>query len=239
MKYLDLSGLKKLSRDTFKNTGPFPWVNPHGCISRSGFKELLETMPDVSIFEKSFNVDRSYGQKPHDRFELKYIPELKLSTAWQEFIDELYGTEYRNEIRRLFGTRNFSIRFQWQYSLVGCSVSPHCDSGSKAGSHIFYFNTPSDWKEEWGGQTLVLDDEGKLDCNSAPDLSMFGRKISTQTLGNYSLLFARTDHSWHMVGELRSPPNVLRKIFTVVIERKPSFSERLTRKLSTLIGLGS
>jgi hypothetical protein len=41
-------------------------------------------------------------------------------------------------------------------------VSPHCDSPKKLGSHIFYLNTKEDWDPSWGGETLILDDGGRL-----------------------------------------------------------------------------
>lgn len=234
MKYLNTNVLEGVSGDVFLNTTPYPWLNLHEFITTEGFNELIKTLPDVSIFEKSFNLERSYGQKPHDRYELRYSDSLALSPAWKVFIEELSGPFYRKEIERLFGVKTFNLRFQWQYSFTGCSVSPHCDSRSKIGSHIFYFNTPDNWKEEWGGQTLVLDDGGKLSCDSAPDLSMFVNKRAVKSIGNYSLLFARTDHSWHSVDVLKSPEGALRKIFTVIIEKKPTFREKIALKLKTM-----
>ncbi len=233
MNYLNIDTLKQIPAKEFLNTQPYPWRNLNGCLTGEGLKELLATLPDVSMFEKSFSMEREHGQKPHDRFELRYSDQLVLAPPWQAFIKELSGSLYSQEVKRLFSVKDFNIRFQWHYSYAGCSVSPHCDSKSKIGSHIFYLNTPDNWREEWGGQTLILDDEGRMDCDSAPDIETFPKKISVKTLGNYSLLFARTDHSWHCVQALNSPPDVLRKIFTVVLEKKVSFKERLAYKLKS------
>lgn len=235
MKYLNFSVFKNVPEKKFSGTTPYPWVNFSESLTPEGFQELLSTLPDVSLFEKSFNLERSYGQKPHDRFELRYSPGLNLSPAWSTFIEELSSSSYRQELERLFGVKNMNLRFQWQYSFTGCSVSPHCDSGSKVGSHIFYFNTPVDWKEEWGGQTLVLDDLGKLSCDSAPDIAAFTKKEAVRSVGNYSLLFARTEHSWHCVETLKSPPGALRKIFTVIIEKKPTLGSKIALKLKGFI----
>lgn len=235
MKYLNIKALENVSEKEFVNASPYPWVNLDKSLIAKGFDDLLSSLPDVSMFEKSFNVERAYGQKSHDRYELMYADSLALSPSWKQFIEELSGASYRKGIGRLFNVKDFSLRFQWQYSFSGCSVSPHCDSRTKIGSHIFYFNTPDNWKEEWGGQTLVLDDEGKLDCDSAPELTAFKNKTAVKSIGNYSLLFARTDHSWHSVDVLNSPPGALRKIFTVVIEKKTTIGERIALRLKKLL----
>ena len=91
----------------------------------------------------------------------------------------------------MLGRRFFSLRFHWHYTPNGCSISPHCDSKTKFGSHIFYFNTAADWDPAWGGQTVLLDDGGRLTPKSAPRFEDFDRVITAETLGNRSLLFAR------------------------------------------------
>ena len=234
MKYLNLQPLNALSAQSFTATKPFPWTNPRGMLTEEGFKALMETLPDVSLFEKSFGMERAYGQKPHDRYELKYTENVPLSPAWSAFLSDLESPEYHAEIARLFGTDRFSLRFQWQYSFNGCSVSPHCDSPNKLGTHIFYMNTPENWKEEWGGQTLILDDGGKFDPASAPLLSEFRAQTAAEVFGNRSLLFLRTDRSWHAVSELVSPPEAMRKIFTVIMERTPTVLEKAARKLKSV-----
>jgi hypothetical protein len=72
MKYLNIEALRNISREAFGKMSPYPWLNLHEFITPERFDELLATLPDVSIFEKSFNVERTYGQKPHDRYELRY-----------------------------------------------------------------------------------------------------------------------------------------------------------------------
>lgn len=229
MTYLNQDVLAAIDARTFQATKPYPWVNPRGIITDAGFAELVASLPDVSLFEKSIGMERAYGQKPHDRYELKYHPGVILSPAWQSYIDELSGPIYRAFLARLLGTNDFGLRFQWQYSFRGCSVSPHCDSRNKLGSHIFYFNTRDNWKDEWGGRTLLLDG-GAFLPESAPVLSSFKGQIATEVFGNRSLLFERTDRSWHAVSELTSPDGAMRKIFTVIIEKKPtSFGKMMTK----------
>jgi len=233
MTYLNQQALDSITTEAFNNARLFPWTNPKGLIDDTGFNDLLRTMPDVSLFEKSIGMSRAYGQKPHDRYELKYKEDAPVSKEWQMFIEELSGPRYRAWLARLLGTNDFNLRYQWQYSFNGCSVSPHCDSPNKLGSHIFYFNTPEDWKLEWGGQTLLLDDGGKFPPQSAPDLSEFKGKLAADVFDNRSLFFKRTDRSWHAVSELTSPKDAMRKIFTVIIERKPTLWQKIQAKLKS------
>ena len=237
MTYLDYDKLRALDTATFQNAKPFPYANPAGLLTEEGFEALRASMPDISLFRKTVGMERQYGQKSHDRYELKHRYDLPLSPAWRDFIAELDGPDYEREIARLMRDDRFTRHYQWQYSFRGCSVSPHCDSPNKLGTHIFYFNTPEDWKSEWGGETLLLDDGGKFDYRSAPKLSDFVSATPSIAMPNRSLIFERRDHSWHAVGGLRSPDGVLRKLFTVIYDRKPSLLDKAYYKARELLSV--
>ena len=201
----------------FRAQKPFPWINPEGLLTEEGYQRLLATLPDVSLFERSFGKERKHGQECHDRYTLEYRDELDIPPTWQEFIEELRGDDYRHFVERLYGVRSFDLNFHWHYAPNGCSVSPHCDARRKVGSHLFYFNTTDDWNPAWGGDTVVLDDGGRLAQSCNPAFEDLEYVASSKTVGNYSFLFARTEHSWHGVREIHCPPDRLRKIFIVVI----------------------
>jgi hypothetical protein len=124
---------------------------------------------------------------------------------------------YRNEIARLLGAKKVEFRFHWHYTPSGCDVSPHCDAAREHGSHLFYFNSADDWDPAWGGSTLVLDDGGRLDYNSAPDFDEFDAAIECKSIGNYSSLMLRTDHAWHAVRAINCPEGAMRRVFIVVV----------------------
>lgn len=229
MQYLNRDVMERLDDTVFRETKPYPWLNPAKFITEEGFESLVKTLPPSDMFEQIFGKSRGKGgQQPHDRLSLDYRPDLPLAEPWREFIAELEGPEYRRFLERMLGTRGFSLILHWHYTPTGCSVSPHCDSRKKLGSHIFYFNTDKDWRAEWGGQTLILDDNGRFAPDSAPKFDDFDRIITSEAMGNYSLLFMRGEHAWHGVKELRSPADVLRKVFIVVIEG--AGKENATRK---------
>ena len=227
MQYLDIDKLDAIDADAFANTKPYPFINPAGLLTDDGYARLLENQLDVSLLNPSFNRKRSHGQYSHDRYVLEYQPELEfVPAAWKDFIAELQGSEYSQFIKRLYRCRSFHLNMHWHYAPTGCGVSPHCDSIHKMGSHIFYLNTVDDWDPSWGGQTLVLDDHGRFDTNSAPAFEDFDNIISSECVGNYSTLFLRRDRSWHGVRELTCPDDKLSKVFIVVISRPLLYAAR-------------
>src|SRR3546814_10913506 len=133
----------------------------------------------------------------------------------------------------MFGCRNFKLRMHWHYTPAGKSVSPHCDSFNKIGSQIFYFSTPEDWDSSWGGETVILDDQGKFPYRSAPKWEDFAGATPADTTGNRSLLFARKPHSGHGVRAIECPPGKLRKVLILVFE----FNGLVDQTLAQLPGL--
>jgi hypothetical protein len=218
MNYLNLDCIQKASHEAFQKQYPYPWVNFQGTLTAEAFDRLRATLPDVAIFDRKVGVKRGYGQASHDRYLLHYRPNLTLDPAWREFIGELEGPVYQSFLRRMLGVdKRFILTFEWYYAWQGCSVSPHCDARRKLATHIFYFNTESDWDTSWGGQILMLDDGGRFKPHSAPGFDDFKIGASLDPRGNGSLLFQRTEHSWHAVRPLQAPPDHLRKLFLITI----------------------
>ncbi|MCG8589943.1 MAG: hypothetical protein MJE66_11700 [Proteobacteria bacterium] len=219
MTLFDSGVLDALDAKAFQTADPYPWLNIEAALGDAAYGELRETLPPLELFERRFGESRKFGQQPHDRYALEYHPDLPLEAPWRRFMAELEGPSYRAFLRRMLGTPWFDLAYHWHYTPRGCAVSPHCDAKRKLGSHIFYFNTRDDWDPSWGGDTLVLDDGGRFDRRSSPDFDDFDRVLSSDSLGNRSLLFRRRGNSWHGVREIQCPDDQLRKVFIVVIQR--------------------
>ncbi len=216
--YLDVERLEALDVQVFRSRSPYPWVNPEGLLTPGGYQRLLDTLPDVKEFTPLFGVTRKHGQQSHDRYALEYHSGMSVAAPWRDFIRELHGPVYRRFLRRMLDRRLFTLRLHWHYTPSGCSISPHCDSITKLASHIFYFNTAADWAPTWGGQTVILDDGGRLKRKSAPQFEDFDRVITAETLGNRSLLFARGEQSWHGMRDIHCPEHAMRRVFIVVVQ---------------------
>lgn len=217
MEYLDAERLAAVDAPAFQSRSPYPWVNPTGLLTPAGYQRLVETLPAVAQFTPVFGGTRRHGQQFHDRYTLEYHPGLDVDAAWHELVRELQGPVYTRFLRRMLGRRFFSLRLHWHYTPSGCSISPHCDSTTKFGSHIFYFNTAADWDPAWGGQTVILDDGGRFRRKSAPQFDDFDHAISSDVIGNRSLLFARGQQSWHGMREIHCPEHAMRRVFIVVV----------------------
>ncbi len=218
VQYLNQQLMDSIQTAEFRGTRPFPWLNPQNFFNPEHYGELLDTLPDISQFRGSFYGTRKHGQKGHDRYVLDYEDGMSLAAPWQAVIDEMRGDSYRRFVCRLLDVRDIRFRFHWHYTPAGCEVSPHCDSRGKLGSQIFYLNSARDWDPAWGGETVVLDDEGRFPAASAPAFEDFTREYAAQTADNRSLLFARRGNSWHGVHAVTCPEGYYRKVFIVVFE---------------------
>lgn len=225
---IDHHHLHQLTAQQFQSTQPYPWANPEGLLSEAAFDQLRHNMPSLDIMKASFGRKRSHGQQPHDRYALEYRRDLPVHEVWHQFIAELEGPVYQRWLADLFATRKFKLTYHWHYAPTGASVSPHCDSKRKLGSHIFYFNTEDEWDANWGGQTVILDDQGRFPTSSAPDFDDFDQAWTANAMGNRSLLFQRQGNSWHGVKALNCPEDRLRKVFIVVVNAE-TFTGKLRR----------
>jgi hypothetical protein len=219
LSYLDPDVLAQLDPVDFQNTQPYPWLSIQQLITPEGYESLRHNLPSVEQCRKSFGRWRLYGQTSHDRYVLEWRWKPRLAEPWQAFIEELQGPIYGDLLRRMLGVKALRLNFHWHYTPTGCSVSPHCDSPWKLGSHIFYFNDQDDWDPAWGGGTLILDDQQARSWRSAPSLDELETTACAPSLGNTSLLFQRTAHSWHAVRPLQCPEGALRRVFIVEIIR--------------------
>lgn len=221
--YLDFDVLDAIDVGAFRTRKPYPFANPEKLLTDEGYEALRLNMPDIALFEQKFGYQRRAGQQPHDRFSLEYEEGIAVPQPWIDFIGELRSDRYRDAVGRLFNARNPEFRFHWHYAPSGCSVSPHCDAKREYGSHLFYFNTDEEWDPNWGGETLVLDDDGKFAPDSAPSFEDFGEIISCKSRGNVSSILERSDRGWHGVRALSCPEDQMRKIFIVVINPSTLF----------------
>ena len=135
-----------------------------------------------------------------------------------DFVEELCGDRYRDFVCKLLDVSHVRFRFHWHFTPNGGEVSPHCDSKGKIGSQIFYLNTEDDWQSDWGGETVILDDKGRIEADNAPAFEDFDAEYPADTRDNRSLIFGRQGNSWHGVRRINCPENHFRKVFIVVFE---------------------
>ena len=220
MEYLNREYIERISAESFQKQSPYPWTQIEGGLRPEGYERLRQTLPDISLFDRKVGVKRGYGQASHNRAILHYRPYVQLAQPWKEFVAEIQGGFYESFVRRMFALparEPIILTLEWYYAWSGCSVSPHCDAKRKLATHIFYFNAHADWPDEWGGKILIMDDEKRFKAHSAPSFDQLVTAAALDARGNRSLLFQRTEHSWHGVRPLECPPESLRKLFIVTV----------------------
>jgi hypothetical protein len=226
--YLDHTVLDSFRFDEFESRTPFRWTSIEHVLTPEAFATLLRDFPPLSLFAWHEGQPRIHGQRPQDRWYLAYesspypnyegvVRRSDLAESWQAFIDELETDRaYRDLIARCLGRDDVKVRYAWHVGVSGSEVSPHVDDPRKAGTHIYYFNTADDWRDAWGGATLVLDDKHTPALN--PDFSEFGAKTVVPTVGNRSFLFRNQPDAWHGVEALTCPEGSHRRLFNVIFE---------------------
>ncbi len=221
MPFLNLGCLDDVSSQAFQSQKPYPWAHMRDTLTPEGWNQLRAALPDMSQFQRMIGVKRGYGQAPHNRGILHYRDGMDVAEPWRAFIAELRGPSYDAFLRRMLRLapgQKIILTMEWYYAWQGCSVSPHCDARRKLATHIFFFANDEDWPREWGGDILILDDEGRYKAHSAPTFGDLKVATSLDLRKNGSLLFQRTEHSWHGVLPLQAPQaDVYRKLFIVTV----------------------
>ncbi len=218
MQFLNLELMNSIDRSGFRERKPYPWANPQHFVTGDGWRELIADLPDAAGFDEFKGKMRKYGQVSRDRLVLEWQEHVSLPEPWRIFLEELRSEAYFRFVAELLGHSDFGFRFHWHYRPAGSAVPPHCDSKAKLGSQIFYLNTEDDWQQEWGGETLILDDSGRFPTESSPDFEDFDQSWAADTRDNRSLIFGRQGNSWHGVRTLTCPEGAFRKVFIVVFE---------------------
>lgn len=216
--FLNSAVLASIQPAEFQSRQPYPWANPQNFIEPARYPQLLESLPPLTQFRAFFGKQRKHGQGSHDRYVLDYERGMDVAPAWRDFVEELCGDEYRRFVCGLLGVSSVRFRFHWHFTPDGGEVTPHCDSRGKIGSQIFYLNTDADWQWDWGGETVILDDGGRIPADSAPAFEDFDAEYPAETRDNRSLIFGRRGNSWHGVRRIHCPEDYYRKVFIVVFE---------------------
>ena len=50
MSYLDYEKLETIDPAQFQQAKPYPWLNPAGVLTETGYQRLLANLPGISLF---------------------------------------------------------------------------------------------------------------------------------------------------------------------------------------------
>jgi len=194
------------------------------------YEELRKNYPADELFKDEMPKSRKENQRPHHRrlmcffkgqhqfFDKFNVGLDKLPKVWQELINLILDPvgEYQSWIRQTLKVKDISIRLDFHRTHSGSDVSPHLDTASKHGSHLFYF-MPDGWEDEFGGTTVFYKDKTVPQMN--PEPQDFKEYKTYPVKGNYSLLFKNTGNGWHGITPVKNNMGLQRQIFSAVIQQ--------------------
>jgi hypothetical protein len=213
MRYLNSACIQNISFRSFQCQFPYPWLDIDGALTEEGFERLYQNLPDSRLFEKPADGAEGF-------LRLRPRRGLSLAESWRRFIEELQGKAYETFLRRMLDVRPdkpLLLRMEWRYGGPGCLMEPRYQGRDQLATHFFLFNPPEHWQRTWGGDLLILDDQGRCNARSQPGLGTLPVSAALDPRGNVSLLLKRTDHSWHGVRSLRCPAGRFYRCFVVTL----------------------
>jgi SM-20-related protein len=122
------------------------------------------------------------------------------SPRWRRLGELLLSDAYRSAMSAVMGVSLDALTVSAGFCLypAGAQLRPHPDQPIRVVTQTIYFNDP--WEPLWGGSLLLLRSANLHDVEEevAP------------TLGR-SVVFVRSDHSWHAVTRVRRGVDAVRK----------------------------
>ena len=137
----------------------------------------------------------------------------ELSDSWLELTKDLLSKQYRESMSLLTGYDLTTIPFEantYHYD-HGAYLGPHIDLCEKLVVHVQYFN--ESWQSEQGGCLAIL---------NSPDPNDIAFEV-LPVVGN-SVVFVRSNHSWHEVKRVNNIFNDSRRSLVVTFYKPGSIS---------------
>lgn len=176
---------------------PFPYATFNNLLTHHDVESLINALPygaDQRTLRQQGS-DKTYRNTTSVLLELgapHYNPKNKLTSSWINFLDLISSRDYRIYCSKLFGAElinchpEITIR-KYQHEDY---ISAHTDRDCVYATQLIFLNTQ--WNETWGGLLHFMTDAQNDYCQFIPHFSS-------------SILFLRTDSSWHRVSKVVQP----------------------------------
>ena len=180
-------------------TTPFAWSVIDGLFDAELAGSLAASFPSTGFRLSSTQQDYTFLYRGLINAGA-LIDAGSLAPAWREFGRVLAGAAYRAAMQQLTGRDLDGLKVYGGFCRYepGCSLRPHPDRPIRVLTQTIYFSPA--WHEDWGGQLLIL---------RSADPSHVHARVSP-VLGR-SVVFVRSDHSWHAVERVRRGTDAVRQ----------------------------
>ncbi|AUG78269.1 Putative Hydroxylase [Kitasatospora sp. MMS16-BH015] len=192
-------------------TEPYRWALAQDLLPAGARARLRADLPELDAFrriERAAGGDKQYGMYVLPLVSRgEPLPGLaQAGPAWRELAESVLGGAYRAWVEEAVGAETADCPIDLGVFVFGPGdgVSPHTDKADKWATHVFYLN--EEWCEADGGSFQVRADPSP---GSPPVASVVPG-------GGRSVVFARSDASWHAVAPIA--PTAPEYRYTVQVE---------------------
>jgi SM-20-related protein len=186
--------LLDLNAPVERHDEPYRWAVAHSVLPAPTARTLREQMPAPQALrpaERTGDGDKTYRMAvlPLIRHGEPEPGMARMGELWHALAGHLLAAPYRDWVARTIGVdvTDATLDIGLFVFRGGDRISAHTDKPGKRATHVIYLN--DDWKDDHGGQ---------FEVRTGPDLSVTPYATVVPG-GGRSVLFARSDHSWHAV----------------------------------------
>lgn len=185
---------------------PYRWAVVQDLITPGAAQRLRDQLPPPQLLPRARR--DAGGDKTYSMSVLPLLTRSQplamldqVGPAWRELIQELTASDYRSWVHSVVGVDVADAQLDIGLFVFGPGdrISSHTDKVNKYATHVFYLNPV--WEETHGGQFEVRTSADLADPPYATITPAGGR----------SVLFPRSESSWHAVAPVseRAPEHRL------------------------------
>ncbi|WP_167499469.1 2OG-Fe(II) oxygenase [Streptomyces malaysiensis] len=186
--------LLDLNAPVERHDEPYRWAVAHSIIPEPTARILREQLPapqDLHPAERTGDGDKTYRMAVLPLIHRgAHEPGMaKVGEKWHELVSHLQSDAYRDWVNRTIGIDVTDTMMDIGLFVFrgGDRISAHTDKPGKRATHVIYLN--DDWRREHGGH---------FEVRTGPDLSI-SPYATVIPGGGRSVVFARSERSWHAV----------------------------------------
>ena len=187
---------------------PYQWAFLENLFPEKKSLELANSFPQEGFHLSGSIVIRKVFDETEDQTKQQITESPKLNNCWQELINDLRTSAYRDALGQLTSL-NLINDLIWIYFFrydANMIFNPHTDVPSTRLVHLFYFN--QEWDSSWGGCLRILK-------NNQPE-SIFQQ---IPPLVNTSVILVNSDNAWHNVNPIVSDAPQSRLVLKVAFTK--------------------
>ncbi|WP_052442485.1 2OG-Fe(II) oxygenase [Streptacidiphilus neutrinimicus] len=181
---------------------PYTWAQADGLLPQTLLERLRGTLPPTEVFdrkERARGGDKAYAMHVlplvQDGGDCEVLD--RLDPVWRDLADALRAPAYLQWVERAVKVPVSARHAEIGLFVFGPGdyVSRHTDKAGKLASHVLYLN--EDWGADDGGAFEVYGDDDAPYAALSPQAPR-------------SVVFARSESSWHAVEPVRADATRLR-----------------------------